>query len=284
MQYASAIYWGGDLIAAPECDYESYRNVGTICPYCGSAVHLVASSEKYLKASDRTINARAYFAHFKAGSDGDDCEARSVSKYAAADREQMAIAAKNQRLKLFNNRLWDLLSEDRNINRRGLKNFRQGIGGAMIGRTLPAVRKVIADSKEQNHMYFKKMLGYSVSPSTTVSQTTLDAIMAVTKQTKEESQKDMAVQSDYFSQCNQRLHVQVCNEVMDVLATKSGGYCLERIIAWGLCGLLDQDVGSWLSLAKNPELDKILLQIVLAMVSGTHWGDAIAKYAGGKNA
>jgi hypothetical protein len=42
MLLASSIRYGGILVEAPECDYNSFKHLGLLCPICKRSVFLVA--------------------------------------------------------------------------------------------------------------------------------------------------------------------------------------------------------------------------------------------------
>jgi hypothetical protein len=46
MLEARAIYRAGNLVNAGDCDYESFKELGLICPFCDEPVFVVKSPHK----------------------------------------------------------------------------------------------------------------------------------------------------------------------------------------------------------------------------------------------
>ena len=80
MRYATAIRYGGQLVDASEVDYESYKNLGLLCPNCKEPVFLQGASRQLTK--DKIVEVPAHFKHFAAKDFAliKQCEAR-VAKY-----------------------------------------------------------------------------------------------------------------------------------------------------------------------------------------------------------
>lgn len=110
MKDAKSIYLGGDIVAAEDCDYESYRSLGLTCPFCNEAVFLRTAF--FRKGVEKDTEVNPHFVHFPSSlaKNGADCERRSLSKEGRAEIERIKVEARNQRLKLYNDRLWDMFS------------------------------------------------------------------------------------------------------------------------------------------------------------------------------
>jgi hypothetical protein len=276
------MYWGGDLVDAAECDYESYRNKGTVCPYCGSAVHLRSSSLRTF--SGKQVHVNAYFAHFKTGPETDACEARSTGPQSATEREAMRIAARNQRLKLFNARLWDMFREDRNISPPIIKRIRGEIGGREVSRLLPGIRLELVRLQSTERDLFQTQLEMIRKANEKGERHSWGLFLSKgTNLGLDEACERIRLQQEYMDGCNQRLHLEVCSEVLVFLRTKSGGYCLENLILAALPLLLRRGHRTirqedWAEFLRNPNVLEILAYACIAIIAGTHWGEVIPKW------
>ena len=75
MKAAKSMYFGGDIVSAEECDYNSYERLGLKCPFCDHPVFLRAGSSRKNKGVEQTVV--TCFAHFKGTSVFElNCEVR----------------------------------------------------------------------------------------------------------------------------------------------------------------------------------------------------------------
>lgn len=101
MKYASSIRYGGQLVEASDCDYDSYRKLGLLCPECKDPVFLRANTTQIRQGKEVLI--ASHFAHFS----GKDpavvlaCESR-VKQYGTKELEKRASQSREQRRRLFN--------------------------------------------------------------------------------------------------------------------------------------------------------------------------------------
>lgn len=111
MQYASSIKYGGLLVAANDCDYEAYKNLGLVCPCCHESVFLTAGHERYYNASNKKTTVVSHFSHRpdKDKKEVERCKLR-IAQITSADITKNENVSRNQRLKLFNRHLWSLLN------------------------------------------------------------------------------------------------------------------------------------------------------------------------------
>lgn len=110
MQLASSIRYGGLLVNARDCDYEAYRNLGLVCPNCHESVFLVQGHERHYSKTSKTTTVNAHFNHRadKSANAIALCELR-VKQISPAEIRRRENASKNQRLRLFNRHLWNIL-------------------------------------------------------------------------------------------------------------------------------------------------------------------------------
>lgn len=110
MKYASSIRYGGQLIEAIDCDYDSYKDLGLLCPECKDPVFLRANTTQF--RSGKEVAIASHFAHFP----GKDpalvlaCENR-VKQYDAKELEKRARQSREQRRRLFNQHFYKIISK-----------------------------------------------------------------------------------------------------------------------------------------------------------------------------
>lgn len=110
MRYASAMFYGGQLIDAADADKDSYKDLlGLLCPHCKQPVFLKAEYSGQI--GDTGVETPAYFQHFTARNPAlsKKCESR-VQKYDASEIQRRAAQARNQRLRILQRRFWDILN------------------------------------------------------------------------------------------------------------------------------------------------------------------------------
>ncbi len=110
MQIASSIRYGGLLVNASDCNYTDYRNLGLVCPNCHESVFLTHEHDRHYK-SNKSSTVAAHFNH-RADKNKDAialCELR-VKQISAAEIKRRETASRNQRLRLFNRHLWNILT------------------------------------------------------------------------------------------------------------------------------------------------------------------------------
>lgn len=269
------MYWGGDIIYAADCDYDSCRDRGTICPYCSSAVHIRAKSERSIKGKKVLVD--AYFAHYKAGSDTDWCEARAKSAQSKDDIERLKMVAKGQRLELFNNKLWEIHAGDRNIRPRKVKEIREAFGGQTVARMLPGLRQCFRQNRDFLVEEGRNIVEHIITGGADMDKEFI-AYMAPAICSEGDARAEIKKQREYYTKSDQKLHIEISIEVIDFLFTNSGGYALERFALLAL-----EQIGGILKcrslseLWTTKELNRLCCAVIVCTVVGTHWGEAIAR-------
>lgn len=108
MKEAIRLYKGdrdGEVVAAIDADYNSFKDLGLICPLCNEAVFLVRGSSR--KRGDKLEEVSPHFSHYK---EGKVCELRARSIAYQQYIEQISPQSRGQRLSLFNRRFWEIFS------------------------------------------------------------------------------------------------------------------------------------------------------------------------------
>jgi hypothetical protein len=111
MKYASAMKYGGELVAAIDCDYDSFKELIPLCPNCKEPVFLRAGGQrKSVKGKDYKV--AQHWCHFDGTSKEQvaGCELR-VNGYTEKDRAKIAAQARGQRLRLLQRWFWRIYSD-----------------------------------------------------------------------------------------------------------------------------------------------------------------------------
>lgn len=131
MQEAISIYLGGEIITPDLCDYDSYKVLGLKCPFCQSPVFYRQGDTYQLtdkvtgEKTGKEISRKACFAHFKMDAEvGAACEARLLTVEGRKQIEDIQRKSRNQRLRLFERHLPDLLWANEKLDwRKYCKHF-----------------------------------------------------------------------------------------------------------------------------------------------------------------
>jgi len=125
MLLASSIRYGGLLIEAGDCDYNSFKHLGLLCPICKRSVFLVAPTQRQAhnrknKAGEsiavKGSSVVSHFAHHPEvdRSTVDDCELRSA-KITLIQRLQAETTSRNQRRKILQSHCWKIIKTSLNL-------------------------------------------------------------------------------------------------------------------------------------------------------------------------
>lgn len=114
MKFATSLKFSGELVAAVDCDYDSFKHFMLICPHCKQSVYLIgehgrAATVRKLKSGStvpvKESSVSAHFVHHLL--DIESCEAKdlSISNQSILHRKTVA---RNQRLAIFRDRFWHI--------------------------------------------------------------------------------------------------------------------------------------------------------------------------------
>lgn len=108
MKYAKSLRYGGELIAAKDCDYKSFQKLLPLCPECSEPVHLRKGGNR-TSSTGKSYEVATYWSHFKSVSAEQkaSCEAR-VDSYSEVERQKIASKARGQRLRWLNQYFWQV--------------------------------------------------------------------------------------------------------------------------------------------------------------------------------
>jgi hypothetical protein len=127
MKECGAIKYGGLLVNAddPRINYDSFKDLGLICPCCKNTVFLKASAERSghkRKVGDRVVEVKSaligrHFAHHKNTHPAQvfNCETK-MAKLSAVDRKDIERIARNQRANIFRAKFWRIVKTSYRIH------------------------------------------------------------------------------------------------------------------------------------------------------------------------
>ncbi|KJH70266.1 hypothetical protein [Aliterella atlantica] len=232
MQYASSIKYGGLLIDACDCNHTAYQNLGLVCPSCHESVFLTAGHERYYNASNKKTKVVPHFSHRpdKDKKEVERCKLR-IAQITTADIIKSENASRNQRLRLFNRHLWNLLRLCYKLNDfdESISFLRSGFNlvaqndtqGQVISQAFNELLTTIFISEvprihKESECHLEKLLE-KTQDERFVPTGSLQSLLATWRQT-----------------IDKKMHVAIYNEVVDCLVAKKHQPILQNLITLGL--------------------------------------------------
>lgn len=255
MKQAKSMYFGGDIVSADECDFNSSKELGLKCPFCDSGVFIRSASIRKTKGKERLVD--AYFAHYPSGwQDNWDCENRSKTAQGQREVEKIKIEARNQRLRVYNAYLWSMFADELNITHRQLNHVRSVFGEAWCERTSVLVRREWHNS---------------ISDVYTILDATVQELVNTVKD------------GHHLLTCDLRMHQLICHEIAEFLGTNTGGFCFLKLFKFSL--LQQLRAGSMSSVEWGATQIRHLypvahLKSIAIIVSAVSWIEQINKRSG----
>lgn len=248
MLEAICMYFGGEIVSAADCDYETARSLGLICPFCKSAVFVRSESTRKVKSRVQLV--RPYFAHYPTGSEQNwDCEKRSHTVQGREHLEQLKIQARNQRLRLYNAHLWGMFSDAHGIKPQHLNRVRSAVGEQWCEQTSILVRHEWSKALSDAYTY-------------------IDAAV-------QDIQARVNSGDHYLMRCDLRLHQAICYEIIDFLATDSAGFVFAKLFKFAALQTLASKPDDW-GVQEIKRLSPICYISAIAIaIAGTSWIDQI---------
>ncbi|MDJ0715751.1 MAG: hypothetical protein QNJ54_16220 [Prochloraceae cyanobacterium] len=251
MKYAKSIYYGGTIISAWECDYNTSRKLGLSCPICSEAVFLKARNSQTLTP---------HFSHYKFANNILDCENRIKTPAGKKAIEGIELEAKKQRLSIYNKYLWLLILKDCQFKKSSLLSLRKFMGQKRIEFYSKEFRK----EWRENYRDFYKDMKKLVDVAAKGGRIHYDSLM----------QKGIEEQEKYFqTKCDLRLHLLICQEICQYLSsqTAKGIWLKLTVLALALRLSIAYRRNEPQPEIKNSEC----LQLISGVISGIHWVDLI---------
>jgi hypothetical protein len=274
MFYALSIYLL-DIVAAADCDYRSYSYLGLSCPFCNSAVFLHGASSR--TSNGKEIPVRAYFAHAvidrqlenpKELAKSLSCEARSHSREGLDFVDRMRSEAKGQRLSIFCDFLWEMFADSRKISKEAINQITDDFGDRWCKENTKLVRSTI--KKELSGLY--RLIQETTAPHQQTTAAVAFELIMDAKEAKKQAQQ----QAVYFAECDRIHHIQICREIVEFLGMASGNYALEKILKSTLQFIATTTKQQPAAIKKGFKPSEFA-SMVVAMIAGTHWIEAIAR-------
>jgi hypothetical protein len=255
------MYFGGEIISATDCNYQTSRDLGLVCPFCSSAVFIRSESVREIKGKLQLV--RPYFAHYPSGSpDNWDCEKRSRTKQGREEVERIKVQARNQRLKLYNAHLWDMFATDRNVSHQKLNKVRSRFGDRWCEERSILTR--FEWGKSLDSVY--TMIDELVQKETDLKHSDIAPYMD-----EQDFNEEREKQLFYFLDCDIRLHRTICCEIADFLGTNTGGFAFLKFFK---TALFVESVYSDIAEIKRNE-PRLHIYAIAGLLAGTHWIEQI---------
>ena len=273
MLEAKSMYRGGEIVSALDIEsYEEPKQLGLVCPFCSEALFLNSGGVR--KRGDKMQFVNPHFSHYKCGVSGLDCEKRSHTAEGKKRIAAIKAEARNQRLKLYNMYLWQMMAEDRNISNQ------------LLGRTASKYgRKLVEETAIAMHRHLHKFQSdfYTITESAFVSMMNTKASEMLLQLGKENDWliEEAIGQQQYFNAVDKKLHLAICHEIVDFLCTPSSGNVFHKMF---IANLRVVDVTIYpdkLNLQNADSLRKVKFSIA-GFIAGTRWIDQIQKRLAGK--
>ena len=243
MKFAASMRYAGLLIDADDCDCNSFRNLGLTCLNCHESVFLVAGSKRQEHKREHKdgkvshVKASSIPPHFSHRPDKDKtelerCELRSA-RTTEIDIARSEIAAKNQRIRLFNRHLWNILKMCYKLNdvedafifvqsgfKLALQDYPEAVAQRryqiLIELLVEVYRKEVGRIHAESEMFFDRLIEKTKNHEYTQSES-LEALLSLWRQS-----------------IDQKMQLQIYNEVIDCLAQKKHLPILEKLIVQGI--------------------------------------------------
>lgn len=276
MRYAKAMYLAGEIVQANECNFNSSKDLGLVCPLCSQAVYLRSGAlrEQLLRNGQKKLQIiNPYFAHYKTGFFDYNCDNRILTKEGRDRLEKIKIKARNQRLKLYNRHLWEMFAEDRNVKKSFARSLIKTIGKRKIQALVHPVREEI---RLNTPIYYSAIVEQLQLILDKPKFESLTNSLFIVSSHPEEREK----QYHYFANnCDRRVHLAVCSEILDFCTTRTAGYFLEKIIPI-VVPTIGAELNVDLAQAKKRLTVSNTAQTICAQIGSTHWLEEINKRLG----
>ncbi len=206
MLEAKSLYLGGQIILASECDYSFSKKFGLACPFCSEAVFLKTAFEREQTLRNHQIKIQrvpACFSHYKTGV---LCENKASTSEGQEELQKLQAIAKNQRLELYNQYLWQMFAEVYSLT--SLNSINKNNRIKELEDLIPYVQKQI---KERLPKYKSLVNGYESGFSLHVKQ--------IINALKEEAKEDVSISQDYLYKIGLTYNQKVSLEIIEFLAS-----------------------------------------------------------------
>lgn len=258
MLECKSMYHGGELVEAIDVnlDFDSYRELGLVCPFCNEPVFLCGETVRQRKSTGKLTYIQPHFKHFPGGDPVElDCEKRYFTPEGKRYLDAIRSERRGQRLELFNRYFWEMFcdawqdSSSAHKRRKVIqsKDFRDA-GHPITPAHIGAVKRAWSEKK----LEIEKMF--------------LDQVSA-----------ELTRESHWLHKIDLKIHLLICQEIAMWLTTKKSG------IAWeSLFWCLNQDNLWEVAKHKPPRWQDIpdyVVGVYVLLISNTNWQQQLEEKA-----
>ena len=226
MKYAKSMYRAGFIVDAEDCDYDSAKDLGLVCPFCSEALFL---RRGHLRGKSSYVEAA--FCHYHTDDPmADVCELRAQRPEGQAYIAKVDAESRQQRLEIYNKRLTDLIFDT---------------PGKAVYKFF---RKTSLDQKDWEGAVksFRTYLRKNVEHSYAVLDKELDSIQYLVSGTSKAAElkdllqegvrdaREMKAVKDtiaFYSSLDLKIQRTICQEILDFLTTRTAGYTLLDLLS-----------------------------------------------------
>ena len=230
MQQAISMYLGGDIIGSWEADHSTAKEFGLVCACCHEPVIFRSGSTVKKTDKRKAYTIPPHFVHYSKNLSNSVCENRILSDAKVRDRIRKEVSkGKNQRLDLYNNKLWQLFNYDVTVERWEGKEFVQ-VKNIIGKKTLNDFAKFMIKDWAVNLPRIKERLKENLNRSDKEFEATYEDLK---KKTRDRERLEW-LESYFLYQTDitkKALHAKICLEIYDFLATYKSCYFWKEFIA-----------------------------------------------------
>lgn len=245
VKYAASIKYGGQLIDVLDCDHNSYKHLGLLCPECKNPVFLREGHSRTAPKSKELIKVEAAFAHFKAQDPAQvlACENR-VAVYDRALLEKRAAAARNQRLKLLHRWFWQIFWRRLELE----QNFESAENMELFQRDLPLKAPVIC-AHDESLQELLETLPQEDRDRYEQCRVCIDGLKYQLYKGNPFESERIRKGVEFLSGVDRQMQIMICTEVLNFLLSKSSRHLLFQVL-----------VVLWLRVTDSPTRKEKLLR------------------------
>ncbi len=260
MEKAKSIYLGGDIISAIDCDYESSRNLGLKCPFCDEAVYFregTIRNQTLRNGKKKEQIIHPLFAHYPNSDDLVICDNRALTKEGTEILNKLIIESKNQRLKLYNDHLWNIIINGLNLNEKDVTRlYRQKTNDIALLENL----------FDDFHDYWKIEINFLKIDE--------EFNRYIEKVFQKNFNKNLI---EYFKIYSKKYHLRVCGEVIHYLSSYTSKVVFSKLVK--LCLVIrDKEQYKYLNhvtwLSEKINKEEIYF-LILSIIFTTKWTEII---------
>jgi hypothetical protein len=271
MKEAKSIYKGGEIVYASECDYESAKKLGIVCPFCNEPLFWRDEFARLAPKTKDIVIVDSHFAHY-ANVDGSICEKRSLTPEGRQFIEEINSTNRGQRLLLFERYFLRMVSESWSSLSRIDK--RLTLSETTIHR-IPLSPKKIKDIVNGAMFIWNNHPPEDIRDFLT-KYIDNDIFGGETEKLYEKSGQKLPELFEEVTKVNARLHKAICLEALDFLLNKRSRKLVEQLSVWGLY-LEIESHNEFEKLSMDDKKGLISMEVII-MIAWTRWQQMFEKF------